>query len=338
MWRAEIAAVAIYTVCVTSSAHAQIVTALDVCKAMLDQHLIDKSSSSFVSDTMRAEFSHFCFYRNERGSHSASGGLGFAIFNFLAGQANTSNFSNRQKTDWLCGEGKKKFETYIAANIDVQTGQYVLDAVNDCIKTATNAGVPVITGTTSNDYQADDRFTVNIRYTPQVLNLKYFFSNVEGNPYVSCSVDGHDAKGTEIQGESLTMTCTKRPRILAQGTLVFRSEHPNDAKPLSFQVGSPVFEEEYRRSIKKEIDAKIEQLVGELRQKIDKNSQQLETEFNNVKYIIWPSQQNCPPGWTNLGLVGVIMPKVTYEHNHLGEGEDYNKGWKWTHPFLCRRN
>ena len=41
-------------------------------------------------------------------------------------------------------------------------------------------------------------------------------------------------------------------------------------------------------------------------------------------------------GWTNRGLMGLIMYVGHYAKNPFWNGGGYNSGWRWTHPYVCK--
>jgi len=45
--------------------------------------------------------------------------------------------------------------------------------------------------------------------------------------------------------------------------------------------------------------------------------------------------KHCSPGWSNRGLVGIIMTNHAYGRNPFHHGGQFNGGWRWTHPYLC---
>jgi len=44
----------------------------------------------------------------------------------------------------------------------------------------------------------------------------------------------------------------------------------------------------------------------------------------------------CPAGSDDIGFIGVLLIKKDYAGNPFTEGGDFNDGWKWTHPVLCK--
>jgi len=43
----------------------------------------------------------------------------------------------------------------------------------------------------------------------------------------------------------------------------------------------------------------------------------------------------CKGHFQNRGLSGMIMRVDQYDKNPFNTGGDFNKGWKWSHPYLC---
>jgi hypothetical protein len=50
------------------------------------------------------------------------------------------------------------------------------------------------------------------------------------------------------------------------------------------------------------------------------------------------NNRGCPRGWTDRGIIGVIMQNGAYSRYNLGGGGRFNSGWRWTHPRLCCAN
>lgn len=44
----------------------------------------------------------------------------------------------------------------------------------------------------------------------------------------------------------------------------------------------------------------------------------------------------CPSGWQDLGAMGLIVESSNQGSAPFAVGGDYNSGWKWMHPRLCR--
>jgi hypothetical protein len=43
----------------------------------------------------------------------------------------------------------------------------------------------------------------------------------------------------------------------------------------------------------------------------------------------------CPKRWENRAFAGVLVTKRDREQNPFRRGGDFNRGWAWSHPYLC---
>ncbi|MEI6746338.1 MAG: hypothetical protein WCL34_10275 [Methylococcaceae bacterium] len=160
---------------------------------------------------------------------------------------------------------------------------------------------------------------------------------------------------------NLTITCERQMSGDGKGglfadaeTLVFNTDAGSYQVPMVTIGLSPrVTVEEAVANLQSNVNSQISQVktdyqkaitsafiaptnsITSLRADVDSHTRSIGYLKSGVSYVLGAGG-TCPAGYTDLGMVGIIMENSVYGNNPFSTGAGYNGGWTWAHPKLCR--
>jgi len=138
---------------------------------------------------------------------------------------------------------------------------------------------------------------------------------------------------------SLGVSCSRVPKNKGNGEVVLEEQVITLATNLgNYTVFLPQ-DEQLPLKMAQDISTRLDKAEfngADVSSKVSSLQVEMANEKNAVKYLVVSNGDNCPDGWSNQGIIGWIMKKEDYANN-IGVGAEYNEGWNWTHPKLCKR-
>ncbi|MBG6211742.1 hypothetical protein IWQ49_006433 [Labrenzia sp. EL_126] len=237
----------------------------EICVRLIESRLIDKSSSSTLSQRLSSEFNYVCEFEAAYESRYRSSSNTFkAVYDGFKGGATHSGGrqSLAEQIDWACKRGARSFANYVMEESSESIGSNLARSVTECAEIAARENREAFYGTTSVPVN-DEGFGVDIRYVPGSLGAKYRLDriNIDGGEKVECYTGLSERAPVEgmltLSGESsiISFTCSKPKGSSISGSFTFSTVVSDTTVPKSVRF------EATSRDVDSEIAAEVERRV-----------------------------------------------------------------------------
>jgi hypothetical protein len=254
--------------------------------------LINTSERSFAEATASNQWHEICRERSTSvaKANAASASMQVEIFGYGKGGGTYGSSGKFDQTDIdnYCNKGAEGFAKSIAEKQRISVGQYLADAVNNCLELATRNQLEWTGGYLELDPGADDRFIVDLKHRSGKTTERYKLDQIVGSANVKCFLENElqkTALGTELGAEN-AYTCTREAGQPVAARLMF--------------VGLGNKSNTINVPIRATSTSAIERLKAELQR-----------ELLPANAIIPFISDICPTGWRELPLPGRFLIGVS---------------------------
>jgi hypothetical protein len=332
------------------------------CNALLDHGLRNVQSKYGAMGSISMKYQRNCGKNFNSMSDEIIANAEVEVFGYGSLDGGFSRDSREQRLNEWCKENKDYAQSHKEESELSQTiYSEAVKAWESCQRMESKAlqVVPLI----SNDSM---RVDIGMRYTGggqgiyfQGIKSKGFECEVIQQSYGAKAVKELEAakdnkENILVKNQQLNISCERSPMEsvqmgdqlyshLQKGYIsVYSAE---ETLQLTFdEVFDPSIPTANSVAIKKEIsqlnakNALTDAALNKLEVSNIKNEARILDQEKSNTYILANSSIGCPQKWSAVGLIGIIMPKDKYNSIHLGYGGDYDGGWRWTHPYLCKKD
>lgn len=285
-----------------------------LCRPLIDDKLVNRKDESLTEQVALNEFRFLCNEESNRESKFKSTSSTFqanAAYYLASLDARTSNQSaeSRESADYskICERGSSEFLNFLTSQTRTETGYYLGQFYNDCLRTYISAELTVLTGTVEENHNG--RFTARIKYSrghsgPDALQfIAINGASIKCYRSVNDADDGSNPVGSglgfTISDESIfVLTCTyttdgEEPRAPLSGSFGFKMVDKAQTFQLAYELVPGAWQEQLENSVARRYESEISDIKAEV---VALRAADSLSGMNKNRIILFDGG-GCPEGW-----------------------------------------